>query len=91
MAGRHTTGQWHATGRGASDRAGWHARVQVVCGGGDAKRAAVVAGWHATGRGGKRRRGVARESVGGKGGGGRKRRGPRPINVGRGRVGQGRG
>ena len=50
-------GLWHAMGRGASDRAGWHARVQVVCSGSDAKRAAVVAGrhamgrWHATGRG----------------------------------------
>ena len=30
VAGRHAMGRWHATGRGASDRAAWHARVQLV-------------------------------------------------------------
>ena len=57
--------------------------MQVVCGGGDAKRAVVVAGrhatgrWHATGRGASN--GAAREGAGGKGGGGGMRRGWRPI------------
>ena len=37
-------------GPGGKRRVGWHARVQVVCGGGDAKRVVVVAGWHVTGR-----------------------------------------
>ena len=50
MAGQHTMGQWHVMGWGPSDRVGWHARVQVVCGSGDAKRAAVVAGWHVMGQ-----------------------------------------
>ena len=30
VAGRHTMGRWHATGRRASDGVGRHARVQVV-------------------------------------------------------------
>ena len=30
VAGQHTMGQWHMTGWGASNRVGWHARVQVV-------------------------------------------------------------
>ena len=30
VAGWHMTGRWHATGQGASDRAVWHARVQMV-------------------------------------------------------------
>ena len=30
VAGRHMMGQWHTMGWGASNRAAWHTRVQVV-------------------------------------------------------------